>query len=187
MSGTLLAAEPARATTLRALEIRAAARPDRPASWTILDLDWRPTLWSAPAEAPGLLARAAGLADVVIGSDDELVAARLDPDAALDLGPGLLAVKHGPDGVSAITGAGRRTVPGIPVDVVCGLGSGDAFTAAFAAGLLAGLDPVAAVERGNAAGAIVASRLMCSTSMPAPGEIDDLLAVAATGSKEAHR
>jgi len=31
-------------------------------------------------------------------------------------------------------------------------------------------------ERGNAAGAIVATRLFCSTAMPRPDEIDELLA-----------
>ena len=141
VSAALLAVEPARATALRILEMRAASRADRPESWTLLDLDWRPTLWADPGEAPDLASRAAGLADVLIGSDAEFAAAHLDPRAALDLGPRLIAVKHGPDGASAITRAGRRTVPGIPVDVVCGLGSGDALTAAFAAGLLRGPRP----------------------------------------------
>jgi 5-dehydro-2-deoxygluconokinase len=59
---------------------------------------------------------------------------------------------------------------------VAGTGAGDALTAAFVAGLLRGLDPLVAVERGNAAGAIVAGRLMCSTAMPTPEEIDGLLA-----------
>ena len=186
VSAALLAVEPARSTSLRVLEMRAASRADRPESWTILDLDWRPTLWADPGEAPDLVSRAACLADVLIGSDAEFVAARLDPGEALDLGPRLVAVKHGPDGVSAISRDGRRTVPGIAVEVVCGLGSGDALTAAFAAGLLRGLDPPAALERGNAAGAIVASRLMCSTSMPSPAEIDDLLARRPTRPEEAH-
>ena len=186
VSAALLAVEPARSTSLRALEMRVASRADRPESWTILDLDWRPTLWADPGEAPDLVSRAAGLADVLIGSDAEFVAARLDPHEAPDPGPSLVAVKHGPDGVSAIARDDRWTVPGIAVDVVCGLGSGDALTAAFAAGLLRGLDPPVALERGNAAGAIVASRLMCSTSMPSPAEIDDLLARRPTRSEEAH-
>ena len=185
VSGTLLAAEPARTTTLRVLALRAASRSARPVSWTILDLDWRPGLWADPEEAPALVEQAIRHADVLIGSDDEFLASRLDPGAALELGPALIAVKHGPDGVSAVTRDGRLTVAGIPVEVVCGLGSGDALTAAFAAGLLARLDPAAALERGNAAGAIVASRLMCSTSMPSPAEIDALMARRPAASKEA--
>jgi 5-dehydro-2-deoxygluconokinase len=72
-------------------------------------------------------------------------------------------------------------VPGIPVEVVCGIGAGDSLTAAFAAGLLRGVDPAVAVERGNAAGAIVATRLMCSTAMPTAAEIDELLGRIAVG------
>jgi 5-dehydro-2-deoxygluconokinase len=142
----------------------------------VLDLDWRPALWERPGEAPALLGRAAALSDVVIGSDEEFAAAQLRPDTDTDGGPAMIVLKHGPDGVSLVTDGGRRSVAGIPVEVVAGTGAGDALTAAFVAGLLRGLDPLVAVERGNAAGAIVAGRLMCSTAMPTPEEIDGLLA-----------
>jgi 5-dehydro-2-deoxygluconokinase len=179
VSGTLLAAEPARSTALRVLADRRASRHRRPVSHTIFDLDWRPTLWPDPAEAPALIERAARLSDVLIGSDAEFDAAGLRPEVAArgaDGGPALIVLKHGRDGVSLITREGRRKMPGIPVEVVCGIGAGDALTSAFAAGLLRGIDPFAAVERGNAAGAIVATRLMCSTAMPTSVEIDQLLA-----------
>jgi 5-dehydro-2-deoxygluconokinase len=42
--------------------------------------------------------------------------------------------------------------------------------------LLAGAAPAAAVRRANAAGAIVATRLSCSTAMPRTWEVDALLA-----------
>lgn len=178
VSGSLLASEPARSTVLRILDDRRASRHRRPLSVTALDLDWRPTLWAEPAEAPSLIERAVRLSDVLIGSDGEFAAVGLRPDVVNEAGPGpgLIVLKHGADGVSLVTSLGKRSVPGIPVDVVCGLGAGDALTAAFAAGLLRGLDPAVAVERGNAAGAIVATRLMCSTAMPTPAEIDELLA-----------
>ena len=175
VSGALLAAEPARSTVFAALDRRAATRDRRSSSWTVLDLDWRPTLWDDPDAYPALIARAAGLSDVLIGSDAEFEAAGLLPTDAVAAGRSVV-LKHGPDGASLLAPGDRRTVPGIEVDVVCGLGAGDALTAAFAAGLLRGLDPLAAVERGNAAGAIVASRLTCSTAMPTPDEIDALLA-----------
>lgn len=187
VSGSLLASEPARSTVLRILDDRRASRHRRPLSATTLDLDWRPTLWAEPVEAPSLIERAARLSDVLIGSDGEFAAVGLRPDVVAEGGPGLIVLKHGADGVSLVTSLGTRSVPGIPVDVVCGLGAGDALTAAFAAGLLRGLDPAVAVERGNAAGAIVATRLMCSTAMPTPAEIDDLLAriaVAPHGSRQ---
>ena len=188
VSGALLAEEPARRAVLSALSRRAATGPsDR--AWTILDLDWRPTLWPDPEEYPTWIAQAATAADVLIGGDGEFAAAGLDP---LDvLGPDsrtrLVVLKHGPAGVSLLSRDGRRTLPGIPVEVVCGLGSGDALTAAFAAGLLGGLDPRDALARANAAGAIVASRLMCSDAMPTPGEIDALLASAGSVAVEVGR
>jgi 5-dehydro-2-deoxygluconokinase len=42
-------------------------------------------------------------------------------------------------------------------------------------GLLSGWDIVRSVRAGNAAGAIVASRLMCADDMPVGEEIDDVL------------
>jgi 5-dehydro-2-deoxygluconokinase len=174
VSGTLLAEEPGRSTTLRVLADRRRSRDRRAASHTILDLDWRPTLWPDPSEAPELIGRAAGLSDILIGSDAEFDAAHLRPEVTV--ATELIVLKHGGEGVSLVTREGRRTLPGIPVEVLCGIGAGDALTSAFAAGLLRGLDPLAAVERGNAAGAIVATRLMCSTAMPTPVEIDALLA-----------
>ena len=176
LSGALLAGEPARSTALEILEDRRASRDRRPASVTLLDLDWRPTLWDDARVAPALLERAARLSDVLVGSDEEFEAARLRPEANARGGPAMIVLKHGPAGVSLVTTGARRSLPGIAVEVLCGTGAGDGLTAAFAAGLLQGLDPLVAVERGNAAGAIVVTRLMCSTAMPTPTEIDRLLA-----------
>ncbi len=183
VSGALLAEEPTRSTVLDALDrraIRGASRDRTERSWTILDLDWRPTLWPNPAALPELIARAARACNVIVGGDAEFAAVGLRPEDAATPLPGtrterLVVLKHGPAGVSLLSADGRRSLPGIAVEVLCGLGSGDALTAAFAAGLLRELDPLAALERGNAAGAIVATRLMCSTAMPRPDEIDALL------------
>ena len=189
LSGSLLAAEPARSTALRILAERRGSRHRPEGSFTLLDLDWRPSFWDRPRDAPALLEEAAALSDVVIGSDEEFEGAHMRPmigprggaapagfGSGSGGGPAMIVLKHGPAGVSLVTRSGRRSIPGIRVDVVCGTGSGDALTAAFAAGLLRGLDPLVALERGNAAGAIVAGRLMCSTAMPSPDEIDRLLA-----------
>jgi 5-dehydro-2-deoxygluconokinase len=185
VSGALLADEPARSTTLTILENRRASREGRPISLTLLDLDWRPTLWKDTSAVPALMDRAARLSDVLIGSDEEFEATHLQPEVGGGGPPGLIVQKHGAGGVSLVTDHGRRFVPGIRVDVVCATGAGDALTAAFVAGLLRGLDPFVAVERGNAAGAIVATRLMCSTAMPTPVEIDGLLAQHAARPAEA--
>ena len=202
VSGALLAEDPTRTTVLDALRRRATTRPRRSASWTILELDWRPTLWPDPADSPALVRAAAALSDVVIGGDAEFAAAGLRPDEVVaepEGGDGrgraagaattgrMVVLKHGPEGVSLLSAAGRRSLAGIPVDVLCGLGSGDAMTAAFAAGLLRGLTPEAALERGNAAGAIVATRLFCSAAMPTHAEIDGLLARSRGGAVEVAR
>ena len=184
ISGTLLASDPARGTVFSILEARRAGRSLGAATTTILDLDWRPTLWGDPVAAPALLARAARLSDVVIGSDLEFDAVQLAPEVDPEAGPDLIVLKHGADGVGLVSSDGRRRIPGIAVDVLCGIGSGDALTASVAAGLIRGLGPFAAIERGNAAGAIVATRLMCSNAMPTDEEIDRMLAnhaVAPTG------
>ena len=177
VSGALLAEDPARTTILVALARRATTSHARSAAWTVLDLDWRPTFWIDAALYPVLMARAVETCDVVIGSDEEFAAANLRPEGlvAQDEQARIVVVKHGRDGASLLTNAGRWSIPGIVVDVVCALGAGDALAAAFTAGLLRGLAPLAALERGNAAGAIVASRLMCSTAMPTAPEIDAML------------
>jgi 5-dehydro-2-deoxygluconokinase len=66
-------------------------------------------------------------------------------------------------------------VPPQPVDVVCGLGAGDAFGGALVHGLLEGWDPVRIARYANAAGAIVAGRLACADAMPELAEIEELL------------
>ena len=79
----------------------------------------------------------ARLADIVLGGDSEFQAAGLTPAAVLGLGARAAVAKHGPDGVSVFTrDGGEERVAGLTVPVVNGLGAGDAFGAAFGAGLL---------------------------------------------------
>jgi len=179
VTGTGLAREPSRSTTLAAMHRARAPRPHSrragpaheflPA--VILDLDWRDALWDDASSYRDHIRRAAEAADILLGGAAEFAAAGLDPASALALGPSVAVVKHGPEGATVHDGSGASHVPGLPVPVTNGLGAGDAFAAAFGAGLLAGLDPISAVARANAAGAIVATRLSCSTAMPRPWEI----------------
>jgi 5-dehydro-2-deoxygluconokinase len=168
-TGTGLSAQPSRDATLAALE----ARDGAPAgAITIHDLDHRPVFWPDEGEATEQARAALRHATVAVGNRDEVAVAvgTRDPHEAsaalLDLGVEVAIVKQGPAGVLVRTADSLAEVPPVPVDVVCGLGAGDALTAAFTAGLLDGRPPLAALERGNAAGAIVASRLMCSAAMP---------------------
>lgn len=170
VTGTGLAREPSRSATFAALEARGGS-----SGQTLVDLDWRAALWEDPAEYPLQIRLAARLASTLLGGDSEWRAAGLTPREALRLGATLAVVKHGPDGASVLTLDREARVPGLPVPVVNGLGAGDAFAAAFGAGLLRGLAPEAAVRRANAAGAIVATRLSCSAAMPTSAEVDALL------------
>ena len=79
--------------------------------------------------------------------------------------------KRGPRGVLARRGDERVEVPPVPVDVVNGLGAGDAFGGALCHGLLAGWDIERMMRFCNAAGAIVASRLSCADAMPSEREV----------------
>jgi 5-dehydro-2-deoxygluconokinase len=168
VSGTGFAVEPSRSTTLDVMESRRPAGPDRA---TVLDLDWRAGYWPRPDEYPSLLRAAALLADVVIGSDEEFRVAGLTPTEVATGGVRAVYVKHGPNGATLLIGGARIDVPGLTVDIVNGLGSGDAFAAAVGWGILRGIDEAAGLGLANRAGAIVAGRIECSGAMPFETEL----------------
>jgi 5-dehydro-2-deoxygluconokinase len=85
-------------------------------------------------------------------------------------------VKQGPDGVLARRGDEWAEVPPVPVEVVNGLGAGDAFGGALCHGLLAGWDLERTMRFCNAAGALVAGRLACADAMPDEPEVEATLA-----------
>jgi 5-dehydro-2-deoxygluconokinase len=159
-TGTGLAQSPSRETTLAALRAHRGT--------TIFDLDWRPSLWDDPHEYPPLAAQAAAAADVVIGNREEVEAARLDEVRTLVL-------KRGEHGATLFEGGEETDIPGFPVEVVNGLGAGDAFAAALGHALLHEMPLVEGVRRGTVAGALVASRLACSAAMPRLEELEAAL------------
>jgi 5-dehydro-2-deoxygluconokinase len=167
-TGTGLAQSPSRETTLAALEAHRGT--------TIFDLDWRPTLWERPEEFGEVAAVAVGHADIVIGNEEEVGAAAGDPAALLAAGVRTLVLKRGERGVLLFDQGREVDVPGHPVEVVNGLGAGDAFAAAFTHALLHGMPADEAVRRGSVAGAIVASQLACSEAMPTLAELEAALA-----------
>ncbi|WP_059013297.1 5-dehydro-2-deoxygluconokinase [Streptomyces specialis] len=186
MTGTGLCAEPSRAATLTALAARRAeARPGQVA--TVFDLDWRPMFWPAgsAARARAPYREALAHATVAVGNlaEGEGATGEREPracaEALLDAGVRLAVVKRGPAGVLAVDRDGTVTeVPPHPVEVVNGLGAGDAFGGALCHGLLADWAQDRVIRYANAAGAIVAGRLACSAAMPHAAEVDALLATA---------
>lgn len=145
---------------------------------TVLDLDYRPVFWSSPEEATAQVRAALPHVTVAVGNREECEVAtgETDPDRAadalLEAGLELAVVKQGPRGVLGKTRSERVVVPPTPVDVVNGLGAGDAFGGSLVHGLLTGLPLEQVLRNANAAGALVASRLECSTAMPTADEVD---------------
>ncbi|PWI41455.1 5-dehydro-2-deoxygluconokinase [Streptomyces sp. ICBB 8177] len=203
MTGTGLCAEPSRTATLTALRARSAGMggagtggagagsegagsEGTGAAWpgvTVFDLDWRPMFWKDPDEARPHYAEALRHATVAVGNLDECEIAtgvrepQACAEALLTAGVRLAVVKQGPKGVLALGADGERVeVPPLAVEVVNGLGAGDAFGGALCHGLLAGWDLERTTRYANAAGAVVASRLACSSAMPTDAEVAALLA-----------
>lgn len=178
-TGTGLSDEPSRSSTLAALDARANATGTP--GITVHDLDYRPMLWGSEEEARRYNRQALRRATVTVGNRDEVemaVGSRdpLEASAALlDLGVELAVVKQGPEGVLARTAEGVVEVPPIEVEIVNGLGAGDAFGGALCHALLSGWEVERAIRYANAAGAIVASRLACADDMPTREEVEALL------------
>lgn len=171
---TGLSEEPSRSAHFAAWQAR---NEHGPAPLTVLDLDYRPMFWSAPAAATEQVQRALRNVTVAVGNREEceIAVGESNPhraaDALLDLGVELAVVKQGPRGVLGKTRRTHVNVPPNEVDVVNGLGAGDAFGGSLIHGLLHNWPLEKTLRYANAAGAIVASRLECSTAMPTADEV----------------
>ena len=156
------------------------ARDRRPL--TVLDLDYRPMFWASREAARLEVTAALPHVTIAVGNVDETLTAtgQTDPRQAglalLAAGIELAVIKQGPAGVLGMTADQEVTVPPVPVSVLNGLGAGDGFGGALCHGLLAGWPLDRTLRFANAAGAIVASRLECSTAMPTTREVEEVLA-----------
>ena len=175
--GGTLAFEPSSSTVRSVLASRRRKRH------TVLDLDYRPMFWTSAAEAGAAKRSLIEQVTVVVGNVEECLVTvgtsdpHLAADRLLEAGVELAIVKMGADGVMGKSADGTTVVvEPSPVEVVCGLGAGDAFGGSLIHGLLTGAPLRETLTRANAAGAIVAARLSCSDEMPTPAEIDSMLA-----------
>jgi 5-dehydro-2-deoxygluconokinase len=177
ISAGALSAEPSGSTVEDLLAHRARA------THTILDLDYRPTFWPSREAASARIGAALDHVTAAVGNREECAVAigTADPHEAaerlLDRGVDLAIVKLGGDGVLLATRerTQRLLIAPPPIEVLCGLGAGDAFGGALCHGLLSGWAPERCVAFANAAGGIVASRLLCSAAMPYEQEVLDLM------------
>lgn len=172
---TGLSEEPSRSAHFAALEARNSKRH------TIVDLDYRAMFWESPEKAREQIDRIWDSVTIAIGNKEECFVAvgESEPDAAADAllerGVEVAVVKMGPRGVMAKTKTETVVVPPYFVDVVNGLGAGDSFGGAFSYGLNQGWKLEQILQFANVAGAIVATRLECSTAMPSTSEVLDVL------------
>ena len=185
-AGTNLSRDPSRSATVFAAEQarEAGAR-------VICDLDFRPDQWH-DVRAFGVAVRSAlRLADVALGTEDEIKAAVLtNPEQArvehsqvsdarvagdvegaiaslLALGPQALVEKRGQRGARVHCADGEVVdAPGFPVEITNILGAGDAFAAGFLYGYVSDWDWYRSARLGNACGAIVVTQPGCANFMP---------------------
>ncbi len=174
---TGLSQSPSREAHLAALEAR------RRSGTTVLDLDYRPMFWDSESEATEQVHAALPHVTVAIGNREEcrVAVGETEPDAVVtslhDAGVDLAVVKQGPAGVLGSVRLADGTleqvvVPPVPVEVVNGLGAGDAFGGAFVHGLLTGRDLRSTLTLANGAGSYVAGQLSCADAMPSVAQLD---------------
>ncbi|XCB29314.1 5-dehydro-2-deoxygluconokinase [Arcanobacterium hippocoleae] len=176
VSGTGLSNEPSRSAHYFALK----ARKNQP-GWTIADLDYRPMFWDREETAAREIGALLEYVNVAVGNREEcrIAVGESNPDRAADAllerGVKLAIVKQGPKGTLAKTREQRIEVPVTKVKTINGLGAGDSFAGALCHGLISGWEIPKIIHFASTAGAIVCSRLECSTAMAAESEVFDLM------------
>ncbi|HLK65655.1 MAG TPA: 5-dehydro-2-deoxygluconokinase [Bryobacteraceae bacterium] len=174
-NGTSLCASPSRESTYLALE-----RAKQAGCRVVFDVDYRAMSWPDAAAAGQAIRLALPFIDVLIGNQPELrlVAAEDDLDRATvalrDRVP-LLVSKLGDQGTRVWQGADSVFLPPYSVDVVSTIGAGDGFASGFLYALLQGMPVAQCLHYGNAAAAIVVSRLSCSEAMPTLPEVEAMV------------
>jgi 5-dehydro-2-deoxygluconokinase len=175
-NGTSLCASPSRESTLEALE-----RARKAGATVVFDIDYRAMSWPSAATAGQFARLTLPYLEVIIGNEPELclTAGKDDPEAAVNfLRDRVRTVVHklGAAGVRLVNEQGDWTLAPLPVQVVSTIGAGDGFAAGFLYAVLAEKSWPECLRYGNAAAAIVVSRLSCSEAMPALAELESVLA-----------
>lgn len=176
-NGTSLCASPSRESTYRALEHAKAA-----GCRVVFDVDYRSMSWESPEQAGLAVRLAIPFIDVLIGNQLELTLVAgvngLDEATARlrKMGIPMLVSKLGEQGTRVWTADGPVFLPPYKVEVLSTIGAGDGFASGFLYALLNGMSVSECLHYGNAAAAIVVSRLSCSEAMPALSEVETMIA-----------
>ena len=175
-NGTSLCASPSRESTYKALE-----RARNAGCRVVLDVDYRSMSWPSAKEAGLAVRLALPFVDVLIGNELELtlVAAASNLDQAVDTlrkaGVPMLVSKLGDKGTRVWVRDEPVFLEPYSVDVVSTIGAGDGFASGFLYALSRDLPAVECLHYGNAAAAIVVSRLSCSEAMPTLAELEEIM------------
>jgi 5-dehydro-2-deoxygluconokinase len=175
-NGTSLCGSPSRESAYRALE-----RAKNAGCRVVLDVDYRSMSWKKPEEAGLAVRLALPFVDVLIGNQLELklVAGVGDLDRAVaklqGAGVPMLVSKLGELGTRVLTGGDSVYLPPYSVEVCTTIGAGDGFASGFLYAMLKGLPVAECLHYGNAAAAIVVSRLSCSEAMPVLSEVEEMI------------
>jgi 5-dehydro-2-deoxygluconokinase len=172
VTGTSLAVEPSRSTTLMAMKLaRDAGIP------LIVDIDYRPYSWSSAQEASQVYLNAASMCNIVIGNDVEfgVMGEGLALARKLAQSADVVIYKMGEKGSITFSGAQEIETGIYPVTALKPTGAGDAFMGAFFTSYANGVNIETCVRRGSAAAAIVVTKVGCAPAMPDTKELDQFM------------
>jgi 5-dehydro-2-deoxygluconokinase len=175
-NGTALCASPSRESAYRAMERARSAGVQ-----VVLDIDFRSMSWRSAADAGLAVRLALPFVDVLIGNEPELkLVAGVDnlrdaTDKLIKCGVPLLISKLGEEGTRALNAIEQVYLPPYKVEVCTTIGAGDGFASGFLRARLEGLPLLECLHWGNAAAAIVVSRLSCSEAMPRREEVEAMV------------
>lgn len=175
-NGTSLCASPSRESTYLTLE-----RAQQSGCRVVLDVDYRAMSWPSAVEAGLAVRLALPFVDVLIANEPELLLAAgcSDMDAAVSIlrrrGIPTLVSKLGECGTRVYRGDESVFLPPYRVEVCTTIGAGDGFAAGFLFALLNELPLEECLHYGNAAAAVVVSRLSCSEAMPTLDEVQAMI------------
>lgn len=178
VTGTALAAEPSRGAALLAMvQARTAG------VLVVLDVDYRAYSWGSVDEAATVCLKAARIADIVVGNDDEfgLMAGHHDAGRTLarhlaQNGALLAVYKRGAEGAETFTPDYHFLTGIYPVAALKPMGAGDGFMGGLLAGLAQGHPLERAVQRGAATAAMIVAGIGCAPASPDTAALDAFMA-----------
>lgn len=187
VTGTALACEPSRSATFAAISAAQAA-----GALVVLDIDHRAYSWASVAQAAGFYQKAAQMADIVIGNDDEfgLMAGGYEAGRSyartLAQNAAKIAIyKRGALGSVTFTPDFSFETGIFAVKAKKPMGAGDGFMGGLLAALGRGHTLETAVRRGAATAAMIVSGIGCAPASPDAATLDRFLAQ--VGETHAHR